>query len=508
MDGLAGLRTTGPVADRVTRGRDLLRDGHVDRITVTAGRVTAAVHGSRTRPRPHLATVRVPVLTEDEWDVLLEAATEEPALIAALLDKDVPPELARTAEAVGVPLLPPEPRDITAECSCTDPVWLCEHAVALWCGAARYVGTDPYLLLLVRGRGQDELLTDLARRNARHVARAVSRAADGSAAGSPSSELSVANSPADDGSSAAKRERAPRVDSFLAEPVARGAEPGGARTVPDAGPAAPTVSVAPVTYAPAVGAPGTDAGPLARAALATRVRPPLPAPLPLPSTPGAPPVFPEHAQHAGHADRFAPHHAEDSPDPHGDPDDLPDADALTFLATDATRRAHACLAASDDGAQHPPAGPLFGPSDPWHDAVRLAATHPELGARRTFSPAAAALARATGHTPLGLARAAAAWRQGGAAGLDVLETPWDPPAGDFDRARAALAREGLRVTIRHNRLTSEEAGLQLRYGRDGHWYPYRRATPPDAPHTDPAADDPWWPEGPSQPDPVTAARPA
>ncbi|MFG2499574.1 SWIM zinc finger family protein [Streptomyces sp. NPDC048441] len=202
-------------------------------------------------------------------------------------------------------------------------------------------------------------------------------------------------------------------------------------------------------------------GTLARDALATDYRPPLPPPLAPPTHPGEPPLLPSLPG-------------------------APNPTSLEFLATDATSRAHAHLTTGTDP---------FPAADPWHDAVRLAASHPGLTGRRTFSRQFAELARAVGHTSADLSRAAAAWRQGGEEGLSLLESPWDPPAGPFDRARGALIAADLpRMTIHRNHLTNTPGSLQLRYGRDGRWYPYR---------SEPGRDD-WWPEGEADGDPVGA----
>ncbi|MEW2455714.1 hypothetical protein [Streptomyces albus] len=263
------------------------------------------------------------------------------------------------------------------------------------------------------------------------------------------------------------------------------------------------------------GAAGQRRGPLvggmaADAVFGSVVRPPLPAPLPLPDAPGEAAAYPELPG-------------------------APSADALAFLATDAAHRAwHALAAIGALGA----AG-AEGPDDPgadtdplpdlslWHDTIRLAATHPRLTGRRTLSPLFASLARTAGGDALELARAAAAWRQGGPAGLTVLETVWDPPAGDFDRGRSALATLGITMTIHHNRLTHPTRPVQLRYGKDGRWYPYRGE--PVAPAATAGPTQPgnragsggrdddvdrdgdgagpgveWWPEGPAAADPIRA----
>ncbi|WP_019358377.1 SWIM zinc finger family protein [Streptomyces sp. AA1529] len=242
------------------------------------------------------------------------------------------------------------------------------------------------------------------------------------------------------------------------------------------------------------GSPGDGRGPrvtrLATEVFAASVRPPLPEPQPLPDVASGPGAYPELPG-------------------------APDADALAFLAADAAVRARCALSAVP--VEHDGAGPRgVGEYDPlpdlsrWHDTVRLAATHPQLTGRRTLSARFAGLARSAGRDPLELARAAAAWRQGGPAGLAVLEAAWDPPAGDFDRGRSALAGLGIAMTIHRNQLTHTTRPVQLRFGGDGRWYPYRDASGPGSADRGGSGPDgradaaDWWPEGPSAADPVQA----
>jgi hypothetical protein len=199
-------------------------------------------------------------------------------------------------------------------------------------------------------------------------------------------------------------------------------------------------------------------------ASAHAARPALPAPFPVPPRPAPPPAYPAVP---------------------GGPDPL----ALDQLAADAAARAHALLGTGRD--------PLAGLT-PWQDAVRLAAARPGAGLTAASRGQYAALAEATGRTPAELARAVAAWRQGGAAGLAVLEEPWDPPAGRFDRARPALLAAGLPAFRPwRNHLTHPAAHLQVRFGRDGLWYGYE---------SEPGAAD-WWPRGTPGLDPVAALGP-
>ncbi|HZF89872.1 SWIM zinc finger family protein [Streptomyces sp.] len=362
---------------RLARGRGYAEQGHVDAITVTPGQVLAYVHGSR--PRPYRVQIRLRTLDDPDWERFLDAAAERPGHIAALLDKEMPHALAE-----GDVRLLPGPGDLEPRCSCPDRGHPCKHAAALCYQTARLLDADPFVLLLLRGRGERELLDALSRLSATRAARAA-------------------------------QERDP---------------------------------------APLPGVRATDA-------LAPRRLPPLPAPLRTPAHPEQPPAYPA-----------AP----------GGPDPL----ALDQLATDAAARAHALLATGHD----PVAGLTL-----WEDAVRLAAARPGAGLTAATRGLYASLASAAGRTPAELARAVAAWRQGGPDGLAALEQPWDPPAGRFDRARPLLlAADFPPFRPSRNRLTHPRGHLQLRLGRDGLWYAYE---------SDPGADD-WWPRGTPDLDPVGA----
>ncbi|MGV4987370.1 SWIM zinc finger family protein [Streptomyces sp. NRAIS4] len=362
---------------RLARGRGYADQGHVDAITVTPGLVLAYVRGSR--PRPYRVQMRVRTLEDDDWARFLDAAADRPGHIAALLDKELPQSLADC----GVPLLP-GPGDLVGRCSCPDSGHPCKHAAALCYQTARLLDADPFVLLLLRGRGEKDLLDALSRRSAARAARAA-------------------------------RERLPQ-----SLPGVRAAD-----------------------------------------ALAPRELPPLPPPLPAPPHPEQPPVYPA---------------APGGPDPF----------ALDQLATDAAARAHALLGTGRD-----PVGELT----LWQDAVRLAAARPGSGLTATTRTLYATLATAADRTPADLARGVAAWRQGGLAGLAVLEEPWDPPAGRFDRARPLLLAADLPAFRPwRNRLTHPRGHVQLRLGRDGLWYAYE---------SEPDQDD-WWPRGTPDLDPVGA----
>ncbi|MGW3952677.1 SWIM zinc finger family protein [Streptomyces sp. NPDC004752] len=374
---IAALEQGALDAKRLARGRGYAEQGHVDAITVTPGLVLAYVRGSR--PRPYRVQVRLRMFDEADWERFLDTAAEQPGRIAALLDRQLPTSLADGGAA-----LLPGPGDLAPQCSCPDSGHPCKHAAALCYQTARLLDADPFVLLLLRGRGEHRLLDALSRRSATAAARAA-------------------------------RDRQPRQ-----LPGVRAAE-----------------------------------------ALAGRELPPLPAPLLPPAHPGQPPVYPA---------------VPGGPDPFD----------LDQLATDAAARAHALLSTGRDAV---------GELTLWQDAVRLAAARPGSGLTAATRALYSALAAAAGRTQAELARAVAAWRQGGPDGLAALEEPWDPPAGRFDRARPLLLAADLPAFRPwRNHLTHPQGHAQLRLGRDGLWYAYE---------SEPGHDD-WWPRGTPDPDPVGA----
>ncbi|SCG40864.1 SWIM zinc finger family protein [Micromonospora humi] len=361
--------------EQLRRGRRYAFAGQVGPITVSPGRISAPVHDGDP-DTPHDTVVRVGTLSDAEWDRLLDRVAARAGHIAALLDRDMPHELAHTAEDAGVRLLPGY-GDLEPECDC--PSWdhPCRHAAALSYQASWLLDRDPFVLLLMRGRAEAELVEELRARNR-------GRAAVGG------------------------------------EEVARGVRADEAYAV-----------------APAV---------LPDPPAAVRGEPMALAPL------------------------LARHDAPGL-----------DGEALGMLAADAADRARHLLDAGGDGAS-------ASEPDVWPDAVRLAA-------RRPRSPAARRLGEASGRAD-DLPRAITAWEYGGAGGLDALDAVFSPPRELVSRTTDALraaGRAGDTTHVRHwrNRWTVGD-DAQVRHGRDGRWYPFRRRA------------GRWWPAGPPGPDPVDA----
>ncbi|MCX4910804.1 SWF or SNF family helicase [Streptomyces sp. NBC_00878] len=154
---LKALEDTALDSGQVKTGRRLARAGAVGAVSVRPGRITAVVQ-DRDRTA-HRADVLLQELSEEQWDHFLGVAVERAGHIAALLDREMPPHLVEDAAATGVELLPGL-GDLEAECDCG--AWdHCGHTAALCYQVARLLDQDPFVLLLMRGRGERELLDEL-----------------------------------------------------------------------------------------------------------------------------------------------------------------------------------------------------------------------------------------------------------------------------------------------------------------------------------------------------------
>ncbi|MFF3851196.1 SWF or SNF family helicase [Streptomyces sp. NPDC002328] len=202
--------------------------------------------------------------------------------------------------------------------------------------------------------------------------------------------------------------------------------------------------------APPVPPEGVDA---AEAYRAGHILPPLPAAPEPPPEPGLPPAW----------DTDAPPPADVDPA------------ALRVLAASTAAEAWLLLAgALSEGAERrPPAAGLTVAQD----AVRLAAVRADDDG--PTDAVTERLAAGSGRSREQLASAVRAWRLGGVAALSVLEEEWTVEGETLARARAALQSaweedERPLLRARANRWTVAGSPTQLRLGRDGRWWPYRK----------------------------------
>ncbi|WP_045315359.1 SWIM zinc finger family protein [Lentzea aerocolonigenes] len=138
-------------------GRRYAHAGVVGPITVSPGRLHAPVHDAGA---VHSTTVQVPVLSEVQWGRFLDRVAEQPGHVAALLDNDMPRDLVDAAAESDVDLLPGI-GDLDPSCDCEGWELPCRHAAALAFQVGWLLDADPFVLLLLRGKPEQELLDAL-----------------------------------------------------------------------------------------------------------------------------------------------------------------------------------------------------------------------------------------------------------------------------------------------------------------------------------------------------------
>jgi uncharacterized Zn finger protein len=144
---------------RMQRGRRYARSGQVMSLDVTPGLIAAQVQGSRRTP--YLVTVQSSQPSPSQWDEVDDAFAARVGFAAQLLAGEVPAELEEVFIEAGVPLFPRTWSDVRANCNCPDWENPCKHIAAVLYVYADQLDTDPWLLLLWRGRTRDEVLGHL-----------------------------------------------------------------------------------------------------------------------------------------------------------------------------------------------------------------------------------------------------------------------------------------------------------------------------------------------------------
>jgi len=163
---VAAMEDTALDAALLRAGRRFAGSGRIGPITVSPGRIAATVDDP---DGSYDVAVHLAQLADAGWDRFLHQVRAEAGHLAALLDREVPRSLVRSADAAGVALLPTI-GDLESECDCPEVGDPCQHAAGLCYQVAWLLDDDPFVLLLLRGRDADELVDVLAREPAQTAA--------------------------------------------------------------------------------------------------------------------------------------------------------------------------------------------------------------------------------------------------------------------------------------------------------------------------------------------------
>jgi uncharacterized Zn finger protein len=140
--------------DRLHRGRAYADGGDVEDLDVRPGEVYASVRG--TRRRPYSVTIRISVLTPEQWSRVERMMAARTDLYTALLEGRMPEHVEDVFHDTGLSLYPSR-REFDADCTCPDLVRPCKHIAATCYVLADRFDRDPFDLMLWRGRRKVDL---------------------------------------------------------------------------------------------------------------------------------------------------------------------------------------------------------------------------------------------------------------------------------------------------------------------------------------------------------------
>jgi uncharacterized Zn finger protein len=216
--------------NRLPRGRDYARSAAVGELTLAPGEARAQVQGRKTQP--YEVRIRVRRFTDEEWDRVLTAISARLAHAAALLDGELPPQIAEDAASAGLDLLPGG-GEIGPRCSCPDDADPCKHSAAACYLVADALDADPFVLLLLRGRTRDQVLAGVRMRRRGVPGSAGSGSAgDSAAAGARAGVRAGAGRAADDGVDARKAFEGPTAGAQIPAPPLPPVRPGQPAALP------------------------------------------------------------------------------------------------------------------------------------------------------------------------------------------------------------------------------------------------------------------------------------
>jgi uncharacterized Zn finger protein len=155
------------IGARLDRGRSYARKGQVLNIEIAKGEVHAQVQGSR--PTPYNVTIKTQMLANSDWEKVVRRLADQAFFAAKLLAGEMPQDIERAFQDVGVSLFPVRRNDLSTNCSCPDWSNPCKHVAAVYYLLGEEFDRDPFLIFTLRGLTREELFEQLERAGGRAV---------------------------------------------------------------------------------------------------------------------------------------------------------------------------------------------------------------------------------------------------------------------------------------------------------------------------------------------------
>jgi uncharacterized Zn finger protein len=187
-----------------------LRGCRVKRMEVTPGLILAQVQDRELGAAA--VEVRLPVLSDEQWEQVLQALAGQALYAAQLLAGNMPAELEEVFAQAGASLLPAA-REIVHSCSACPPGERpCRPVTAVYWQLDEMLAEDPWLLLRLRGRDRQQVLAALhERRNSSTSENGNRSQVPAAVAETPKGAFYTPNAPV----AAGQKEEAPALDEQM-----------------------------------------------------------------------------------------------------------------------------------------------------------------------------------------------------------------------------------------------------------------------------------------------------
>ncbi|MBE1495626.1 putative Zn finger protein [Amycolatopsis lexingtonensis] len=134
--------------------------GHVESLTVGAGRVDAEVRDDRV----HQVRIGLTAFGKPDWAAITQALAAKASLTVLLLGGELPRDVEQIFTAARLPLFPSSAREVSLDCTCPAAEVPCGHLNAVFSALVARVADDPFTVLALRGRNREALLDELKNR--------------------------------------------------------------------------------------------------------------------------------------------------------------------------------------------------------------------------------------------------------------------------------------------------------------------------------------------------------
>jgi len=218
----ANLERYADYDNRLPRGRSYVRNGAVLDLKIDAGRITAQVSGSRTKP--YTVQIELTPLVSARAERLREQCRASLDSLSALLAGRFPDELREALFAQGSGLFP-SPQELKFQCSCPDWASMCKHVAATLYGVGTRLDERPELFFTLRGLTMDGFVGEVVREESERLLARADRVSERVIATDDDEMAALFGITLEDAPAAQTETQAPRQKKRHASQAATGPEP-------------------------------------------------------------------------------------------------------------------------------------------------------------------------------------------------------------------------------------------------------------------------------------------